>query len=143
MKNSELTIRLCLYREALGALTTAIKQFSGGIVIISHNSEFTDAICTESWLVQNGHCYTQGEAQEVTGVKKVKSTQKMEDDTDVGGGGNLNKTISSEVILNPKTLESLSKKEIRKLERVAIVAGMSVKEYVSKINSKSPEWKWL
>lgn len=77
-------------------------------------------------------------------MKKSKSIQGLKDDEpDSGGAGNMNKTISSEVILNPKTLESLSKKEVRKLERLAIVAGMSLKEYVSKINSKSPEWKWL
>ena len=133
-------------REALGALTTAIKQFAGGVVIISHNSEFTKALCTETWHVKDGHCHIEGDVSEVTGagVKKNRSSQALkDDDADVGGGGNLNKTIASEVILNPKTLESLSKKEIRKLERVAIVAGMSVKEYVSKINCKSPEWKWL
>ena len=57
--------------------------------------------------------------------------------------GNINSSIVSEVILNPKTLESLSKKELRKLERCAAVAGMTVKDYVLKINCKSPEWKWL
>ena len=57
--------------------------------------------------------------------------------------GNTNSSIVSEVILNPKTLESLSKKELRKLERCAAVAGMTVKDYVLKINCKSPEWKWL
>lgn len=57
--------------------------------------------------------------------------------------GNINNAINSEVILNPKTLEGLSKKETRKLERLALVAGVTLKEYVSKINFKSPEWKWL
>ena len=51
-------------REALGALTQAIKEFAGGIVIISHNSEFTSAICTETWVVKDGTCYTEGEAKE-------------------------------------------------------------------------------
>ena len=53
-----------LDREALGALTQAIKEFAGGIVIISHNSEFTSAICTETWVVKDGTCYTEGEAKE-------------------------------------------------------------------------------
>lgn len=35
-----------LDREALGALTQAIKNFGGGVVIISHNAEFVNAICT-------------------------------------------------------------------------------------------------
>lgn len=143
-----------LDREALGALTQAIKEFAGGVVIISHNSEFTSAICTETWLVKDGTCFTDGEASETAGsaasgssggaVKKSKSLSTLSDTKDKDdSGGNINSSIQSEVILNPKTLESLSKKEIRKLERLAIVAGMSLKEYVSKINSKSPEWKWL
>lgn len=57
--------------------------------------------------------------------------------------GNTNKNIVYEELLNPKTLERLSKKEYRKLEKCAIVAGVTVKEYVSKIRSGSPEWAWL
>lgn len=142
-------------REALGALTQAIKTFHGGVVIISHNSEFTDAICNEKWLVEGGFCYTKGGAEEIkvktssAGVKKSKSQTNMapdgETDLTVTGAatGNTNKLVVSEVILNPKTLEGLSKKEYRKLEKLAQVAGMSVKEYTLKINCKSPEWKWL
>lgn len=58
-------------------------------------------------------------------------------------GGNTNKSIASEVILNPRTLEALSKKEARLLSRSAQVAGMSLKEYVGKLTCTSPEWKWL
>ena len=54
-----------LDREALGALTQAIKSFHGGVVIISHNSEFTEALCTESWMVKDGKCIVEGEAEEV------------------------------------------------------------------------------
>jgi len=138
-----------LDREALGALTQAIKAFAGGVVIISHNKEFTDALCTETWLVQDGTCYTQGDAEatalkavSANSVKRSRSAPILEDKGD-NAGGNTNKSIQSDVILNPKTLECLSKKEIRKLERCAAVAGVSLKDYVAKINNKSPEWKWL
>lgn len=36
-----------LDRESLGALATAIKDFGGGVVIISHHAEFTSALCQE------------------------------------------------------------------------------------------------
>eukprot|EP01035_Chromulina_nebulosa_P018284 gene18284-23962_t len=137
-----------LDREALGALTQAIKNFAGGVLIISHNQEFTDAICTEKWILKDGQCFTHGEVEDTgkptsSSVKKSKSTSQFDEKPKDEGSGNTNTSISSEVLLNPRTLESLSKKEIRKLERLAIVAGVSLKEYVSKINSKSPEWKWL
>jgi ABC-type cobalamin/Fe3+-siderophores transport system ATPase subunit len=50
-----------LDREALGALTQAIKGFQGGVVIISHNAEFTDALCSENWIVNAGACVVEGE----------------------------------------------------------------------------------
>jgi elongation factor 3 len=137
-----------LDREALGALTQAIKNFAGGVVIISHNKEFTDAICTEQWLVKDGQCFTHGGVEEaekvrVSKVKKSSSAGNLEDTSKGEEAGNLNKTISSDIILNPKTLEALSKKQVRLLERCAQVAGVTVKDYVLKINCKSPEWKWL
>lgn len=136
-----------LDREALGALTQAIKKFNGGIVIISHNKEFTDAICTEHWNVRDGQCFTQGAVEEavikVSKVKKSSSTPNLGGDDAKEEAGNMNKTISNEIILNPRTLEALSKKQMRLLERCAQVAGVTVKDYVLKINCKSPEWKWL
>lgn len=141
-----------LDREALGALTQAIKSFHGGIVIISHNKEFTDAICTENWLVQDGQCFTQGgveeanvKAKSASSVKKSRSAPNLsaEDGAAVAAGGNTNKSIVAEIVLNPRTLEALSKKQVRLMERCAAVAGMSMKDYVLKINCKSPEWKWL
>merc|ERR1719335_695545 len=41
-----------LDRESLGALADAIKEFEGGIVIVSHNNDFTTALCPETWVVE-------------------------------------------------------------------------------------------
>uniref|UniRef100_A0A383W2Z9 Elongation factor 3 n=1 Tax=Tetradesmus obliquus TaxID=3088 RepID=A0A383W2Z9_TETOB len=43
-----------LDREALGALAGAIKAFDGGVLLISHNSEFTSTCCSETWRVAGG-----------------------------------------------------------------------------------------
>ena len=43
-----------LDRESLGALASAIKEFDGGVVLISHNSEFTSTCCNETWHVGGG-----------------------------------------------------------------------------------------
>ncbi|KAJ3066279.1 translational elongation factor EF-1 alpha [Podochytrium sp. JEL0797] len=51
-----------LDREALGALANAIEGFGGGVVIISHNSEFVSQICHEEWLMDAGYLATKGEA---------------------------------------------------------------------------------
>ena len=59
-----------LDREALGALTLGIKEFGGGVIIISHNSEFINAITTETWLLEGGRLQTIGGAQEVRGGRE-------------------------------------------------------------------------
>ena len=197
-----------LDREALGALSQAIKGFGGGVLIISHNKgrssaghlpymplyppvsplyppispspyvplytliypyillytlylcytlEFTDALCTENWIVKDGRCHVEGEAEETAikvtsersikaGIKKSQSAPGNLDEADkekTSAGGNTNKTISKEILMNPRSLEPLSKKEVRKLEKLAAVAGVTLKDYLSNITCKSPEWKWL
>ena len=39
-----------LDRDGLGALTKAIEEFNGGVVIISHNREFCNAVAQENGL---------------------------------------------------------------------------------------------
>ena len=39
-------------RRSLGALADAIREFEGGVVIISHNNDFTTALCPETWVVE-------------------------------------------------------------------------------------------
>jgi len=41
----------CLDRNGLGALVKGLEAFQGGVVIISHNSEFTDKVCTQKWVM--------------------------------------------------------------------------------------------
>jgi elongation factor 3 len=43
-----------LDRDSLGALAGAIKEFQGGVLLISHNNEFTSALCPETWQVDDG-----------------------------------------------------------------------------------------
>jgi len=43
-----------LDRESLAALAQAIREFEGGVVIISHNHDFTDALCSEKWYMDAG-----------------------------------------------------------------------------------------
>ncbi|KDR75244.1 hypothetical protein GALMADRAFT_98552 [Galerina marginata CBS 339.88] len=51
-----------LDREALGGLAVAIKEWSGAVVIISHNHEFVSSLCPEIWNVDNGRVTLQGKA---------------------------------------------------------------------------------
>lgn len=51
-----------LDRESLGALASAIEEYKGGVVIISHHNEFVSTICTEEWVMDAGHLTTKGES---------------------------------------------------------------------------------
>lgn len=51
------------HRDSLGALAGAIKEFGGGVVIISHHNEFTTALCPEKWTVADGKCVVTGAPQ--------------------------------------------------------------------------------
>ncbi|KAF9379023.1 translational elongation factor EF-1 alpha [Podila verticillata] len=84
-----------LDRDSLGALTEALREFGGGVVIITHHRDFTEAICTETWsinageLTVTGNNYTQRAESKIVqqeaetkidafgNVEKVKSTRKL------------------------------------------------------------------
>ena len=56
-----------LDRDSLGALSNALKDFGGAVIVISHNQEFTEAITSEVWAVldgkmtPSGHNWVQGQ----------------------------------------------------------------------------------
>merc|ERR1712224_169501 len=56
-----------LDRDALGALTEAIENFGGGVVVISHNLAFCERVATEKWIMDAGHLRAEG--GEYTDVK--------------------------------------------------------------------------
>ena len=74
-----------LDRESLGALSKAINKYEGGVVIISHNSEFTKSVCTEHWYVNDGKLRLEGNA--------IKNTTKIDKplvaDTVMDAAGNV------------------------------------------------------
>merc|ERR1712127_367459 len=54
-----------LDRDGLGALILAIKDFKGGVLIISHNKEFCDNVATEKWIMMGGRLRIEGAPVEV------------------------------------------------------------------------------
>ena len=59
-----------LDRDGLGALTAAIHEYKGGVVIISHNREFTNAVTTEKWIMEKGRLRKEGESIAIEETKK-------------------------------------------------------------------------
>lgn len=51
-----------LDRDSLGGLAVAIRDFRGGVVMISHNEEFVGALASEQWHVYDGRVAHRGAA---------------------------------------------------------------------------------
>eukprot|EP00301_Raphidiophrys_heterophryoidea_P016188 c25745_g1_i1.p1 GENE.c25745_g1_i1~~c25745_g1_i1.p1 ORF type:complete len:1067 (+),score=364.04 c25745_g1_i1:76-3276(+) len=70
-----------LDRESLGALAQAIKEFEGGVVIVSHNNEFCKACCPETWVLENHTLNVQGDPEWLAQSEKEKvKTVQLDDD---------------------------------------------------------------
>ena len=44
-----------LDRDGLGALVLAIKDYEGGVLIISNNKDFCDGVATTKWIMNKGY----------------------------------------------------------------------------------------
>ncbi|EKC98306.1 elongation factor 3 [Trichosporon asahii var. asahii CBS 8904] len=49
-----------LDRESLAALIAALKDFEGGVLVITHNREFSENVCSEVWAISDGRLSASG-----------------------------------------------------------------------------------
>merc|ERR1711972_347721 len=97
-----------LDREGLGALVLAIKDYKGGVLIISHNKEFCDGVATEKWIMQGGRLRIEGESVAQEDEKVV--AQNLDEVFD--GAGNKIDVKQSEVLSDKQ-----KKKQLKDLEK--------------------------
>merc|ERR1719263_1677705 len=98
-----------LDRDGLGALVLAIKDYQGGVLIISHNKEFCDSVTTEKWIMNKGRLRIEGAPEEVV-EEKAKDLGPKEDVFD-GAGNKID--VKANVSLSSKDM----KKKIKDLEK--------------------------
>merc|ERR1719356_2313179 len=96
-----------LDRDALGALTEAIEQWKGGVVVISHNLAFCDQVATEKWIMDAGHLRAEGGEYEDL---KLEDTGKQDTFTDASGN-------VMDVKRNKKLEPKEAKKAIKDVEK--------------------------
>merc|ERR1712238_581147 len=58
-----------LDRDGLGALVRGLETYQGGVAIISHNTEFTDSVCTQKWIMEKSELTGAGHLREEGEVK--------------------------------------------------------------------------
>lgn len=66
-----------LDRESTNALSDAIKNFKGGVLVISHNDDFYNAITREKWLLENGTMTVFGDNM-IEALEKERKRQEKE-----------------------------------------------------------------
>ena len=100
-----------LDRDGLGALTKAIEEYQGGVIIISHNREFANAVSQEKWIMEHGNLRREGESI-VKEEEKKDGNKQLDTDVVKDAYGN---EIKVEI---KKTLSASEKKsKIKKLQK--------------------------
>merc|ERR1712187_906377 len=98
-----------LDRDGLGALVLAIKDYKGGVLIISHNKEFCDGVATEKWIMQKGYLRIEGES---VAAEDEKADGNAGPDEVYDGAGN-KFDVKKNVTLSDKD----KKKQIKDIEK--------------------------
>merc|ERR1711933_235193 len=76
-----------LDRDGLGALVRGLEAFQGGVVIISHNVEFTDSVCQQKWIMEKseltgaGHLREEGEVKVDEEIEETKGPDEIYDES--------------------------------------------------------------
>jgi len=58
-----------LDRDGLGALVSGLENYQGGVVIISHNEEFCNSVCTQKWVMTKNTTTGAGNLKEEGEIK--------------------------------------------------------------------------
>merc|ERR550537_1036649 len=99
-----------LDRDGLGALVLAIKDYKGGVLIISHNKEFCDNVATEKWIMKGGYLRIEGESKAADDEAQASGNKQQEDVFD-GAGNKID--VKAQAALSEKD----KKKKIKDLEK--------------------------
>lgn len=109
-----------LDRDSLGALSNALKAFEGGVVVISHNAEFTESITSEVWAVLDGKMTPSGHFWAVGQGSGPRLTNKDDDDEEkFDAMGNKIENTKKKAKLTSSEARKKKKERIQKKKRSA------------------------
>jgi elongation factor 3 len=119
-----------LDRDGLGALVRGLEGFQGGVLIISHNEEFTGSVCSQKWIM---------EKSEVTGAGRLREEGelKFQDEIEAQAGPDeiFDESGNKIDVNKAKSMDSKEmKKAIKEIEK-------KLKD-AKKNNNLSEEEKW-
>lgn len=115
-----------LDRESLGAMASALNEYGGGVVIVSHHHEFVNQVCGEKWHVGGGKLEATGQSAAALEAQKLE-WKRMEETTDAFGN-----TIK---IKAPK--KELSRKE----KKAKAKANKARRERGEEVSDDDEDWE--
>jgi len=101
-----------LDRESLGALARAIRAFEGGVVMITHNSQFCDNLCPVVWHLQNNTLDIKGDAEWMAESNRAKIVVQEIDEADM-----VDKFGNTVTIKKAKSKKEMKLKKQRRAKR--------------------------
>merc|ERR1711985_138598 len=117
-----------LDRDGLGALVRGLEGYQGGVVIISHNTEFTDSVCSQKWIMEKSEVSGAGRLREEGEIKLDEAIEEQKGPDEIyDESGN---KIEVKKALDSKEM----KKQIKDIEK-------KLKDYKKK-NNLSDEEMW-
>jgi len=91
-----------LDRDSLGALAGAIREYEGGVVMITHNNEFCSSLCPETWVLENGKLDCKGDPEWMLNATKEKQAEYKPIEDMVDANGNVIKVKKAKKVLSRK-----------------------------------------
>jgi len=116
-----------LDRDGLGALVRGLDAYKGGVVIISHNTEFTDTVCSQKWIMQKdkvsgaGRLREEGEIISDTTMEEQKGPDEVFDEA------------GNKIAVKKKLTVKDAKKAIKEIEK-------KMKDHEKKGTNESEEY---
>jgi elongation factor 3 len=120
-----------LDRDSLGALAAAIREFEGGVVMITHNSQFCDNLCPTVWHLENNTLNVKGDAEWMAEMEKTKLEEQKQADEMTDKWGN---TVKLSKKLNEKQ-QKKRRKQMMKINKKRKKQGLDV------LDSDDEEWE--
>ncbi|GAB0137950.1 translational elongation factor EF-1 alpha [Epichloe bromicola] len=109
-----------LDRDSLGGLAVAIREFKGGVILISHNEEFVGALCSEQWLVNDGRVAHRGTA--AVSLDRFEDSRPGSGVTSTAASSVVSSAVNSgvednsEMKFRAKKKKKMTKKEVKERE---------------------------
>merc|ERR1719424_2630764 len=100
-----------LDRDGLGALVRGLDAYQGGVVIISHNTEFTDNVCQQKWIM---------EKSEKTGAGRLREEGEIKLDEEISaqaGPSEIYDESGNKIEVKQKVETKEAKKMIKDIEK--------------------------